>query len=201
MNILLILLTATILCILLTLVEILKKNFKLLPDLTRKLSHILSGLSAYLFPYFLNKYEILVLGIIFLILLFISKRKVILSSLHSVSRQTYGELLFPIGVAVSALIYLPENLLKYQTGILVLTFSDSLACIIGEKYGKHKIKILNQTKSLEGSITFFIVTFAILLIQYQAINFNLFLNTLVLTFAELFGVYGLDNLFIPIMIF
>jgi diacylglycerol kinase (CTP) len=41
-------------------------------------------------------------------------------------------------------------------GIYALAFADPLSAIIGIKYGKHKI---SPTRSVEGSLAFFIATF------------------------------------------
>ena len=81
-------------------------------------------------------------------------------------------------------------------GLLVLSISDSLAAIIGLKFGK--TKILN--KSLEGSFVFFLSTIIILIILSPL---NLILNiiiSLLVTFVELFSNYKInDNLSIPLI--
>jgi dolichol kinase len=53
-------------------------------------------------------------------------------------------------------------------GILLMIISDTLASIIGKKYGKNKINLpwLKTTRSLEGSIAFFLSGFLICFIAF-----------------------------------
>lgn len=44
------------------------------------------------------------------------------------------------------------------SALIAFALGDSLSAILGEKFGRHKL-FYNKTKSLEGSITFFVVTF------------------------------------------
>jgi len=44
------------------------------------------------------------------------------------------------------------------SAIIAFALGDSLSAIIGERFGRHKL-LYNKTKSFEGSLTFFVVTF------------------------------------------
>jgi len=80
--------------------------------------------------------------------------------------------------------------------ILILTVSDTLAALIGKKYGRNKIGF----KSVEGSITFFIATCVIirLVVKPEDIFILLFISGLV-TFVEAAPIYINDNLSIPLI--
>ena len=81
--------------------------------------------------------------------------------------------------------------------LLIMSFSDSAAAIIGKLYGKTKI----FDKTLEGSFAFFIVSFIIVLFFIPNIDllFSL-IAIIVVTIVELVPKYGLDdNLLIPII--
>jgi dolichol kinase len=58
-------------------------------------------------------------------------------------------------------IFAPNQMYFPIAGILLMIISDTLASIIGKKYGKRKIKIpwVKTTRSLEGSLAFFISGF------------------------------------------
>lgn len=78
-----------------------------------------------------------------------------------------------------------------------MTISDSFAAIIGIKYGRTK---LYQNKSLEGSFSFFITAFIILVLFVPNLDlFYLVLIALTTTIIELFSFHKLnDNILIPI---
>ena len=47
----------------------------------------------------------------------------------------------------------------YFIAILTLSVSDAVAALIGKRYGSIRFKIEGETKSLEGSVSFFFITF------------------------------------------
>lgn len=94
----------------------------------------------------------------------------------------------------------------YLISLLVLALSDALAAIIGKKYGKIKIPIEQDFKTLEGSLIFFIMTFLsikiplILFSNFHLLNIILisFIIAILITMLELISIYGTDNIFIPL---
>ena len=90
-----------------------------------------------------------------------------------------------------------ENQSIIMASLLIMTISDSFAAIIGIKYGKTK---LYQNKSLEGSFSFFITAFIILVLFIPNLDlFYLILISLAVTIVELFSFHKInDNLVIPI---
>jgi len=176
------------------------KHIKLKNEYARKLIHAVTGLAAFTLPYFLDRNEIIWLCAIFILFLLSTRHRKLLPGIHAVERTTHGEFYFPIGLAISAYFFLPENILAFQFGCLVLGLSDTTADIIGNKFGRHKIPLVRD-KSFEGSIAFFITTFAIFLGMftllghaniYQALGI-----ALALTIIESLLSWGLDNLFLP----
>ena len=81
--------------------------------------------------------------------------------------------------------------------LLIMSFSDSAAAIIGKKYGKTKI----FNKTLEGSFAFLITSFIIVIFFIPDINFTFsMIAILVSTIVELMPKSNLDdNLLIPIV--
>ena len=77
--------------------------------------------------------------------------------------------------------------------------SDAVAGVVGEKIGKHSVRIFNNTKSLEGSAVFFVTSLAITVFFVVAPAHQILFIVAVLTAAELLLVYGLDNLMLPIL--
>lgn len=180
-------------------VEVTKRKFLLSPNITRRVSHIGAALIAAVSPLFLDK-NLIVFGCIgFAIVMFFSRKMLFLSSIHSVKRNTLGEIFLPLGEAISAIIFIPQTVLAFQYGVLVIGLSDSLAGFVGEKYGKHQLNIFNSKKTFEGALAFFLSTFFLTFLFAPSFGFHLIFIPLILTFTELFLGYGMDNLVIPIL--
>ena len=94
-------------------------------------------------------------------------------------------------------------------GILPMAYGDSLAALIGERYGKTNYHVF-ANKSVEGSLVMLLVSFFSLecsLLFFAALYPLDFLNVtiaalcvaFVATFAEALSPRGLDNLTVPIL--
>ena len=84
-----------------------------------------------------------------------------------------------------------------MASLLVMSISDSVAALIGVKYGKTKIY---GNKSLEGSFSFFLSTLIILYIFMPSFSsFEYVIISILITLVELFSFYRInDNLTIPV---
>ncbi len=183
-------------------IEAVKKIFHLKGDVPRKIIHISSGVLISFLPYYLSRTEGVVLAIVFALVLLVTKHSGFFSSIHAVERHTLGEIYFPLSVGLCAVLFLPDEIRLFQFGVLVLALSDGLAALVGEKWGRHKIRILGNTKSFEGSAMFFISTYILTCFFFPPAYPLLFLVPLIpallLTLLELVLVFGLDNLFLPL---
>lgn len=180
-------------------VEILKRKFLLPASITRRVSHIGAALIACVSPFFIHKNLIVFVCFGFAIVMFFSRKLSLFSSIHEVKRKTWGEVFLPLGEALSAMIYLPHATIAFQYGVLVMGFSDSFAGFVGEKYGKHQIKLFNNKKSLEGTLVFFLTTIFLTYLFAPNYGSHLILIPLVLTLVELLLGHGIDNLAISIL--
>ncbi len=168
---------------------------------SRKATHILSGVLIFPMPMYLGKTQIIWLAVIFSVILAISKWRNILS-LHNVYRKTLGEVFYPLSILFLALICLPQYPVAFQSGVLVLAFSDGLTGIVGELWNFRPVKLFNNTKSIGGAIVFFAVTIIIFVgfHGFSIANFYLIIGAaFILTVVEFFLVYGFDNLALPIL--
>ena len=83
------------------------------------------------------------------------------------------------------------------TSILIMSYSDTAAAIIGKMYGKTKI----FKKTLEGSLAFFITSLIIILIMVPEVNLGLGLVAiLAATIVESLPISVDDNLSVPLVI-
>lgn len=185
-------------------VELLAKKLHPPSEITRKLSHILAGVGAALLPFVLSFNEIALLGAIFVPAVYLSMRGNWFKSVHKVRRSTYGEMYFPLAIAVCALLF-PDRLL-FTYGVLTIGVSDALASLLGQRYGRKKLKAHAGQKSVVGSVAFFVSTIIIgatLTLIFvnttiaQAIAWSVALAA-ILTIIEARATKGLDNLYVPV---
>lgn len=186
--------------------EIILKYLRLnqkIDNLSRKIIHALSGLAIFFFPYVFTVKQIVFLSVLFALIFTLARIFNFLGVINKVKRLSWGEVFYPLGVLISALVFLPNNILAFQFGVLVLGFSDALANVIGSLFGEHKIKVYSGAKSCEGSLAFFLSIFLLLILfNIGSSNFNLASYSLValsLTTLEFVMFFGLDNLFLPVV--
>ena len=174
--------------------------------ITRKVTHIGGALICFIAPWLLDFQTSLLISLAFPLFLFWTKKKGTLNSVHGVDSKTFGAVLFPIGLAFCALAFWRIEVIIFQGAVLILGLSDSLACIIGRKFGKTEYNIGGK-KTVEGSLVFFSITLFILLsvlfVYKESFEMNkvifAILGTFILTITEGILGYGLDNLFLPLL--
>jgi phytol kinase len=179
--------------ILFIIIELLARKIPLSIEVSRKMVHIIAGISAALLPFVMPFTHIIALSLLFLIIMLISRKGKILKSIHDVERQSYGELFFPLAIAITALLF--PTLGLYMFGILIMALSDGLAGLLGSRYGKSKYTLWLAKKSYLGSTVFFIASLFIGLIFTHSPM--ILIVALTLTCIEAASVRGLDNLLLP----
>lgn len=179
--------------------EILQKTAFLSTNATRRTVHVSSALIALSFPQYLTLGQIIFLSFFFFIFLIVSKWMALLESIHKVERKTWGEIYFPLGIAIIAWAFLPAHVKSYEIAILIYGISDVLANIIGTYFGSHSYAVFKCKKTIEGSIAFFVSIFAILSIFKVSLPLAAGIS-LVTTLVEGFSPYGIDNLSIPVAV-
>ena len=191
----------------------LKKRFSLPAEISRKMIHISLGLTTLSFPFiFKDSLIVWIMCSVSIISLFLLKytklKKSLGATLHDVKRHSYGDILFPLSVAI--LFQLSHTTpVFYIISILVLTLADALAAIIGVYYGKAHYDASEGIKSGEGSLFFFITAFLCiqipLLLMSDFSNANIIIVAafiaLLITLCEAVSWQGLDNLFIPLGVY
>jgi dolichol kinase len=129
------------------------------PEISRKTMHLLGGLAALTFPYlFASHWTVLALSAGFWAVALIAKRKGIFKSDNDAQRSSHGGIYYPVAVYLIFLLGSSRPVI-YSVAILVMAVSDTMAALVGGKYGAVKFDVEGNLKSLEGSIAFFFVTF------------------------------------------
>ncbi|MHC5815898.1 MAG: diacylglycerol/polyprenol kinase family protein, partial [Nostoc sp.] len=133
------------------------------PEIVRKIVHIGTG-NVILIAWWLDipasvgiTASILASGITLL-----SYRLPILPGINSVGRQSLGTFFYSVsfGILVAWFWYLQQP--QYAAlGILIMTWGDGLAALIGQRFGTHKYKVFGTQKSWEGSLTMMLVSYLV----------------------------------------
>lgn len=176
---------------------------------TRKFIHIsVSNWWIIAMFYFENKLYAAFVPSIFIVLNFLSYRYTLVEAMErDGGKKDLGTVYYPISLLILVLITFSDFSHPYVggLGILIMGYGDGLAAIIGKKFGKHKYTIINNEKSLEGSLSMFTVSFLISLILLSIYSPSLILIKAIIvagvaTVLEAFSPFGLDNLTVPILV-
>lgn len=173
-------------------------------EFSRKFVHILVGSFVAFWPYFLTREEILFLSAAFIVVVLVSKRLNIFSSIHTVQRPTNGELFFALMVGALAVANVHPHI--FTASLLVMSLADGFAAVFGTRFGRgNSYVILGARKSVVGTLTFLIITSVILAVYSArtsgtAIGFWLLPLSLATTFIENIAKRGLDNLLVPLLV-
>ncbi len=170
---------------------------------SRKLIHILVGTFVAFWPYYLSWNEIRYISLAFLIGVGLSKLLNIFTSIHEVERFTVGEICFAIAVGLTTFITKTDWI--YTAAILQMSIADGLAAIVGLRFGKtNSYHVFGAKKSVAGTATYVAAALVIMTsLRYVAgsqLSFLFIISVaLVDAFIENIAVYGLDNLFLPLV--
>ena len=130
----------------------------------------------------------------------------ILPGINSVGRQSLGTFFYAVSIGVLMGIFWYLHQPQYAVlGIMIMTWGDGLAALIGKRFGKHKYIIFDSTKSWEGSLTVTLISYFIcvtLLLLTQGNIWQTWIVSLIVaciaTILETFSYLGIDNLTVPI---
>ena len=175
----------------------------------RKLVHMAAGVCISTWSFLLTPQQIVSLSIIAFFGLFLSKKITLFHAIHDVQRHTVGELLYPLSVGAIAIIS-PEPWI-FTTAILFVAIADGIAAIVGKKWGHNfsDYRAVNSSKTVVGSLAFFVGCYIALYIGALAGGADVLLSMPVValfglpilaTLLEAASPYGLDNVFVPLLV-
>ena len=160
----------------------LKKRDKITKFQARKAVHLFAGLSILITPYFSWPWWAVLLASSMTILTFLSSKKSKVKQLRDLydsigeeAEEKAGYLQGPFHYCLSITILItlfviiaPDQMYFPIAGILLMIISDTLASVVGKKFGKIKIKLPwpNTTRTLEGSLAFFVSGFVLCFIAF-----------------------------------
>lgn len=200
----LILAGATFLSIVILVNELLSRKKLLKHELPRKIPHVTGSIVAAIWALFLELEVLAVLGLITVVATIFVMKFDLLPYSRKVKRKSWGELLLPLGFAVCAII--ANSKWIFIAAVLQVGLADAAAAVVGKIFGKHKFRVTNITKSLEGSLAFLVVSVLIIAWIVLVAPSNLAYAwpvivwlPIISTYTEAVAPYGLDNLLIPVV--
>ncbi|MBI2619145.1 MAG: DUF92 domain-containing protein [Ignavibacteriales bacterium] len=183
------------------------------PEFTRKLVHVSVGVLVFFAPQiFTVPLPAVVLAVVFIIVNLLAIRFGLLKGMHGTGRPTFGTVYYPLAFLILVLIFWYRQPLIISLSILVLALGDAGAAIVGElKRAPATFSLSGDRKSLEGSMTMFLVSFAVLFLgltqldpgfggHYDYILAAAGIAAATATAWEALSSRGLDNLSIPLSV-
>lgn len=170
----------------------------------RKLAHMFIGVQVAVWPLYLDWFEIRIISIALTLGFIVSMRLRWFKSIGSVSRLSYGEVLFAL--MIGALTLFTQSDAIYAAAMLHLSLADGAAALVGLRFGRmNTYRVFGHTKSVAGTLAFMTVSFGILLAYAMIVPGGLSWHVIVAGVAgaailENVGILGLDNLFVPAFI-
>ncbi|PIG91461.1 diacylglycerol/polyprenol kinase family protein [Gloeocapsopsis sp. IPPAS B-1203] len=176
-------------------------------EITRKIVHIGTG-NIILLAWWLNIPASIGIGasIVASVVTLLSYKFPLLPGINSVGRQSLGTFFYAVSIGILVAWFWSVEQPQYAAlGILVMTWGDGLAALIGQKFGKHRYKIWGIQKSWEGSLTMAVVSYIVSSLIFLGIQGNIWQTwmislviALVATSLEAFSKFGIDNLTVPL---
>lgn len=175
-------------------------------EITRKVVHIGAG-NVILFAWWLKIPAVVGIGssILFSAITLLSYRFPILPGIDSVGRKSLGTFFYAVSIGVLIAYFWRHHPQFAVIGILIMTWGDGLAALIGQRWGHHPYKLWGVQKSWEGSIAMLLVSWAVsslILLSIYGLSWQTWVIALgvAITAAglEAFSKLGIDNLTVPL---
>jgi phytol kinase len=172
----------------------------------RKIIHIGAG-NVILLAWWLKIPAVLGIGasMLFSMVTLLSYQFPLIPGLDSVGRKSLGTFFYAVSIGVLIACFWQNYPECTVIGILIMTWGDGSAALIGQRWGAHPYKLWGMQKSWEGSLTMFCVSGIVCGFVLLGVYGNLgqvWLIALMVaasaTVLESFSKLGIDNLTVPL---
>lgn len=177
------------------------------PETLRKVVHIGTG-NVIILAWLLQvpAWMGILASVIFSILTLLSYQFPILPLLDSVGRNSLGTFFYSLSIGILIALFWTAGLPQFVVlGVLVMSWGDGMAALIGQRWGEHRYQVFGMKKSWEGSLTMAVASGLVsLLVLGSSYGFSLAVLAiagtiaLVATALESFSKLGIDNLTVPL---
>jgi phytol kinase len=187
--------------------ELVNRYTKLGVEISRKIVHIGTG-QVILLAWWLEipAWLGILASVFFCVLTLVSYRYPILPSVSGVGRKSWGTFFYALSIGILIACFWTQSLPQYAAiGILIMTWGDGLAALVGQKFGSHTYTVWTIAKSWEGSLAMAIASALVCGSILFYVQGNLWQTwviaiavALVATGLEAFSKFGIDNLTVPL---
>jgi phytol kinase len=130
----------------------------------------------------------------------------ILASVSGIGRKSWGTFFYAVSIGLLIAYFWPLGLQAHAVlGVLVMTWGDGLAALIGQRWGAHPYQMSGLTKSWEGTLTMLVVSLVVsIAVLGTAYSWSGPMVGIAVTVAflatalEAFSMFGIDNLTVPL---
>lgn len=136
----------------------------------------------------------------------VSYKLPILPGINGVGRNSLGTFFYAVSIGVLMLWFWPVRAHYAVIGILIMTWGDGLAALVGKRFGRRLYAFAGMQKSWEGSLMMAAASFVVcglVLAVVQGIDGATLGVALAVAIAatalESFSIWGIDNLTVPVL--
>jgi phytol kinase len=144
-------------------------------------------------------------SVVFSAIALLSYRIPILPTINGVGRKSLGTFFYAVSIGVLIALFWESAPQIAALGVLVMTWGDGLAALIGQRWGTHRYTIGGIEKSWEGSLAMAVASFGVSLLMLHLGGMSLGQASLIAiaiavgaTALEAFSRWGIDNLTVPL---
>lgn len=176
-------------------------------ELVRKIVHIGTG-NVILLAWWLQipAWIAIVASLLFSGLTLLSYYLPVLPGINSVGRKSLGTFFYAVSIGILVAWFWPLHLPQFAVlGILIMTWGDGMAALVGQHWGRHRYMLWGMQKSWEGSLTMCIISYSVSSLILLSLQFNIWQISMIsisvailATVLEAFSKLGIDNLTVPI---
>ncbi len=176
------------------------------PETLRKVVHIGVG-NVILIAWWLGipTWVGIAASILFSGLTLLSYRVTLVPGFESVGRKSLGTFFYAVSIGVLIAWFWPTQPHYAAIGVMVMTWGDGLAALIGQQLGRHPYVLWGMKKSWEGSLTMAIASYGVSSAILLNVQGNIWQTwcvpvaiAIVATGLEAFSKLGIDNLSVPV---
>jgi phytol kinase len=144
-------------------------------------------------------------GVTFTAIALVSHHTNILPMLNDVGRKTYGVFYYALSITVLVGLLWEHHPQYAVIGVMVMSWGDGMAALIGKRFGKHTFIYMGNKRSLEGSLAMFVTSLIVMLGIFasghslSASDIGVAIPVAVIAaMLEAFSPGGTDNLSVPL---
>ena len=182
---------------------IFKKFNKNNKEILRKIIHVGIGPLIPIAMYLkIDQNSALIFTGIITILILINYIYKLFPTIEDVDRKSFGTLFYCISLFFLIFLFWIKDPNSLITGFFIMSFGDGFAGLIGKNFVSQNWVILNQKKSLFGTLTMFLTSLVIIsvtgYIQINSFDITFLTIALLATVLEQISTIGIDNFIVPI---